>query len=83
MEIADVPILDLVFPIRKSLSHVRPVFLFVERDNQIGVLEVLDLDAKGKARILAERDPSTQKAADRVFRNRADIVRPRHQGNSS
>lgn len=47
-EVGNVPIVDPVRPFRITLPHHGTVFLLVEGDDKVGILEVLFLDLQGK-----------------------------------
>jgi len=67
MQVADVPVLDPIRPIWEPPFHVRAVFLFVERDDQIGLLEIPSLHLNGRTMMIANADTPAPQPVDGVL----------------
>jgi hypothetical protein len=67
VQIADLPVLNPVGPVREPPLHGRTVFLFVECDHQIGLLEILGLHLNGSAMIVTDANPKAAETVDGVL----------------
>ena len=83
MQVADLPVLNLIRPIREPFFHIRAVFLFVERDYQISLLEILGLHLNGGAMIIANADTSAPQPVDGVLGNDVGVVSAQDGGDAT